>query len=653
MTRRQFVQAAAAVPLLATDTPAPDAGILNLSRTPHAKVRNIPVRAVRMDEGFWTPRRRVNLETSIPTMIELLEQNGIVDNFRRLSGRKQAPVRGPVYTDSDVYKWMEAAAFVLQSGDEPKLRRRLDSLTDEIAAAQEPSGYIHTHLVADRAGERFRRMEHNHELYCLGHLLQAAIAHYRATGGQRLLDIGLKYVRFLERDFGPGKQPLLTGHPELEMALVELHRTTGERQHLDLAGYLLHGDGERLKLKPQQMVYMFSGRPFTGRTRLEGHAVRAMYACCGATDYYLETGDASYRRTLDLLWDDMTRSKLYLTGGVGSRSEGEAFGQPYELPNQLAYTESCAAIGVMMWSWRMLAATGDARYTDVLERALYNGINSGLSLEGNLYCYRNPLALTGDPDDKIRNPWYDTTCCPPNIERVLAALPGYLYGASADGLYVHLFHASRLDGQLADSTPVKLTQATRYPWEGEVEIRVDPAEPREFTLFLRIPGWSRSPHVSVNGRDEPHPAPGRYLALRRRWAAGDRVRLAFDVAPRVLAANPRVTDDIGKAAVQRGPLVYCLEGLDQPAESLFDVALALAADPDAGFSETFRPDLLGGVVALKHQGVMADRPSSELPLYRPLAARSRARREIELTFIPYYTFSNRAATPMQVWVPVA
>jgi DUF1680 family protein len=656
MTRRQWLQSAAALPLggarfgVPPQASARGQGILDLTRSPHAKLRNVPVRAVTIDDGFWAPRRRVNVEDSIPSMIELLEQNGIVDNFRRLSGKKQAPIRGPVYTDSDLYKWMEAAAFVLQSADEPRLRKLLDSCTDEIVAAQEPSGYLHTHLVGERAAERFQRMDSNHELYCLGHLLQAAIACQRATGGTRLLDVGLKYVNYLERDFGFGKQPLLTGHPELEMALVELHRTTGDFRHLDLAGYLLHGDGERLKLKPAQMVYMFSGKPFTSRTRLEGHAVRAMYACCGAADYYLETGNPAYWQTLERLWDDMTRSKMYVTGGVGSRSEGEAFGEPFELPNRLAYTESCAAIGNLMWNWRLLAATGDARYTDVLERALYNGVNSGMSLSGRLYCYRNPLELSGDPEDRIRNPWYDTTCCPPNLERVLASLPGYLYGTSAEGVYVHLYHASRLDWRLEDGMPLRLEQATKYPWAGEVELRVDPAAEREFTLFLRIPGWTRSPRVTVNGRSVPGAVPGRYLALRRRWAAGDRVELAFDVRPRVIAANPRVTDDIGKVAVQRGPLVYCLEGLDQPgADSLFDVALPLPSDPDAGFREEWRPDLLGGIVALKHKGVVSGRRSADLPLYQPLAPA--AGRETELTFIPYYAFANREPTPMQVWVP--
>jgi DUF1680 family protein len=633
MTRREFLAAPAALAVGSAQAK----GILQLERSPSAKLRNVPVSAVRMGEGFWAPRRRVNVETSIPTLLELLESHGIVDNFRRLSGRKQAPRRGPLYTDSDLYKWMEAVAFVLQSGDEPKLRAAFDRLTDDILAAQEPSGYLNTYYVEDRTTLRWKEQHRGHELYCLGHLLQAAIAYQRATGSTRLLDGGLKFVDHLIANFGPGKEPLLTGHPELEMALVELYRTTGDRRHLDLAGYLLRGDGERLKITPSQLVYMFSGRPFTSRTRLEGHAVRAMYACCGAADYYLETGDQDYWKTLSLLWDDMTSAKMYLTGGVGSRAAGEAFGEPYELPNQMAYTESCAAIANLMWNWRMLAATGEARFTDVIERALYNGVNSGMSLAGNLYCYRNPLQLTGNPEDKIRNPWYDTTCCPPNLQRILASLPGYMYSTAADGVYVHLYHASD-----AKFGAFHLVQTTDYPWAGRVDIEVKSGSG---TLYLRIPGWATSAKVEVNGR--PAAAkPGEYFPIRREWRAGDRVVLNLDLSPRLVAANPRVVENIGRAALERGPLVYCLEGLDQKVESVFDVAI----EPGAPFVPEPRKDLLGGLTVLRHTGRVLAEPASKQSLYGRYNAR-RARRAAHLTFIPYYAFANREPTPMMVWVP--
>jgi len=260
-------------------------------------------------------------------------------------------------------------------------------------------------------------MHTGHELYCLGHMLQAGIAYYRATGNRKLMDGGIRFVEYLLRDFGPGKQPLYAGHPEIELALIELYRTTGRKDFLDLAGYILQGDGVRLKLTPQQMSYTFSGRPFTGRTIIEGHAVRVGYAASGAADYYIETGDPAYKSTLERLWKDMTTGKMYVTGGTGSRAAGETFGDQYELPNAKAYTESCAAIANLMWNWRMLAATGEARFADVVETALYNSINSGMSLVGTMYCYRNPLELTEEASNRIRNPWYTTTCCPPNLER--------------------------------------------------------------------------------------------------------------------------------------------------------------------------------------------------------------------------------------------
>ncbi|MEB2362393.1 MAG: glycoside hydrolase family 127 protein, partial [Bryobacterales bacterium] len=519
--------------------------ILNLEKTPHAKLRNVPVSAVRITDGFWSARRAANTTRSMPALLALLEEHGVVDNFRRLSGKKVAR-RGPLYTDSDLYKWMEAAAFVLQTDRDPQLEATLDALSDDIVAAQEPSGYLNTYYHDERKAQRFREMDRGHELYCLGHLLQAAIAYHRATGKRKLLDAGIRFADYLVRDFGPDKHPLLAGHPEIELALIELYRHTGEKKYLELAGYILYGDSERLKLTRNQIQYLFSGTPFTGRTIMEGHAVRAGYACAGAADYYLETGDATYKATLERLWNDMVSGKMYITGGIGSRAAGEAFGDPYELPNAKAYTESCAAIANMMWNWRMLAASGDAKYADVLELALYNSVNSGMSLEGTLYCYRNPLELTAEAARSIRNPWYSTTCCPPNLHRTLASLPGYFYSTSAEGVYVHLYDNNELNWKLADGTSLRIAQATRYPWDGVVDIKVDPERAREFTIFVRIPGWSRSTQVLTDGKTVASMAkPGEYLPVRRKWSAGDTLRLVFDMAPQVIVSHPRVMDNQG------------------------------------------------------------------------------------------------------------
>ena len=622
-----------------------DQGILNLEHSPKAVMHPVPVRAVTLTDGFWYARRKTNVERSIPVMLQLLEEHGVVDNFRRLSGKKNVERRGPLYTDSDLYKWMEAVGFVLQSGDDPKLRAILDGLVDEVLAAQEPSGYLNTYWSGDRAKSRFTEMTRGHELYCLGHMLQAGIAYYRATGNRKLLDGGIRFVDYLVSDFGPDKRPLLTGHPELEMALVELYRTTGNRKHLELAKYLLSGvERDRLKLKDSEVRYMFSGKPFTARTEFEGHAVRAMYASSGAADYVAETGDPAYQTTLDRLWTDLTTRKMYITGGVGSRSQGEAFGEPYELPNSQAYTESCAAIGNMMFQFRMLALHGESKYADIMERALYNGINSGVSLNGTLYCYRNPLASNGE---KIRNEWYDTTCCPPNLQRILASLPGYFYATSKAGLYVNFYHNSDLNWRLEDGTALRVTQSTAYPWKGDVTLTVSPAVEKEFTVYARIPQWSAATIATVNGTKYSAPKAGEYLAITRRWKPRDRIELRFDMTPKLLVSNPQVAENHLKVAVQRGPLVYCVEQIDQQAklaDLLFDASGAFRVSSS---------DMLGGITLLQHSGAAYEQPLSNRPLYETLTAAAERRiKPAGLTLIPYYAWANREQSAMEVWIPL-
>ncbi len=633
-----------------TDDSWKSQGILYLDHSPSAKLRDLPVSSVKMHDGFWAKRMQINADRSVPTMLQELEDHGIMNNFRRLSGKStQATHIGPVYTDSDIYKWIEAAAFVLQSGDRPELRKTIDSMIVDILAAQEPSGYLNTYYQGEKAALRFTEMNRSHELYNLGHLLQGAIAYYRATGDRKLLDGGIKYADYLIANFGPApKRPLLTGHPELEMALVELYRTTGNRKDLDLAGYLFSGvEQQRLKISDAGLVYMFSGKPFTSRTQVEGHAVRAMYAMSGATDYYLETGDAAYWKTLNLLWNDLTSSKMYITGGVGSRASNEAFGVAYELPNQQAYGESCAAIANLMFQWRMLMATADSRYGDVMERALYNGIDSGMSLDGTTYCYRNPLESTGE---KIRNPWYETTCCPPNLERTFAALPGYMYGVNDKGVYVNLYHASNMTWHLPDGSGVEIEQKTEYPWQGAVHFDVKMQQTSPTGIYLRIPAWSTNTRVLVNGKPwTSTPAPGQFYEIRRAWHAGDKIDLQLDMRTRLMTANPLLREDAGRVAVERGPLVYCLESADQPElPSLFDVTLA---GSPADFKAEYRPSLLGGLMVLEHAGFMTQKALASEPLYHELSTRAAPRKPTRLTFIPYYAWANRGSLPMEVWVP--
>jgi DUF1680 family protein len=629
-----------------------DQGIENLTKSPNAKLRDIPVHAVTITGKFWAKRREINVTRSIPTMHDLLEANGRMNNFLRLVGKSTDPQKGPVFSDSDPYKWLEAVGFVLQSGDRPELRASAEKMIDQIVAVQEPSGYLNTYYQDDRKSLRMlpQTQTTGHELYCIGHMLQGSIAYYRATGDRKWLDAGIRFVDdFLIPNYGPEpKKPIVSGHPEIEMGLIELYRITGDKRQLDLAGYILGGD-KRVELPERRTIYMFSGTPFTARTKMQGHAVRAMYACCGATDYYMETGDPTYLQTLNKLWADMTSTKMYVTGGVGSRSDGEAFGDAYELPNFRAYGESCAAIGNMMWNWRMLAVTGEAKFTDVMERALYNGINSGMSLDGTLYCYRNPLAFDPSTGDKIRNEWYDVTCCPPNLERTFGSLPGYFYSTSADGIYVHFYDNSELDWHLENGTGLKVTQKTNYPWDGNVEITVTPAQASDFTFYVRIPGWADQAQVIVSGKALSGVTPGTYLPIRRRWSPGDVIQLKVDVVPQVIEANPRVADDTGRVAIQRGPLIYCLEEIDQPSGiSLSDVAVNPGRRPAEQFQTEFRNDLLGGMVVLHHTGAVFERAATENALYSQYNREEKSKK-VPLTFIPYYAWANRQATAMQVW----
>ena len=588
-------------------------------------------------------------------MLELLEEHGEVDNFRRLSGRKNVARKGPLYTDSDVYKWIEAASWAVASnetseGEKVKFTSEIEALSSDIIAAQEPSGYLNTYYVGDRAHLRFAELTRSHEDYCLGHLIQAAIAYYRATGSRVLLEPAVRFADYIVENFGPDKRPFVTGHPELEMALIELFRTTGNGKYLGFAKYLFTGsERDRLKLKDADLRYTFSGRAFTSRTEFEGHAVRALYAASGATDVFTETGDPAYKRALDLLWTDLTARKMYVTGGVGSKSTGESFGDPYELPNAEAYAETCAAVANVMWNFRLWSLTGEAQYADVLERALYNGVNSGMSLSGNLYCYRNPLASNGE---KLRNPWYDTDCCAPNLERLFESLPGYFYAMSRDGVYVNLYHNSEMSWKMEDGTGLRVTQATTYPWSGDVRITVDPAQTEAFTVYLRWPGWASSIDVQVNGRPYTLSGlqPGSFVPVSRTWTKGDVINVVFPMQPVQIVANSRVIDDYARTSIMRGPLVYALEQIDQSGLLLGD----LSVRPNGANTVETRKDLLGGVTILKISGQVSEKTSVQEPLYQPLSSSvSRPRRPATLVYVPFYTVGNREPNPMEVWVPLS
>lgn len=638
--------------LAAPNRPPSESGVIAISESPFARLHDVPVRAVELGEGFWKDRIDKNRDNSIPMLLRLLEEHGVVDNFRRLSGRKNVERRGFLFTDSDLFKWIEAAAFTLGYNRAPKLEAALESVIDDVLAAQGRDGYLNTYHVDERADKRFTNFRSNHELYCLGHLIQAAIAYYRATGRRALLDGAVRYADYVISLFGPGKRQCFPGHPEIEMALVELYRTTGSRQYLEFARYLLDGvDIGKIeeKVTESDFMYLFSALPFTSRRELRSHAVRGMYACCGATDYYMETGDPEFRKTLEILWNDMTRYKMYITGGAGARYEGEAFGNPYELPNERAYTETCAAIGSIMWNWRMLCATGEARFADVLERALYNGFLAGVSLDGCSYFYRNPLESIGNNE---RQAWHECTCCPPNVERMLASLPGYLYSTSPEGLWVHFYHAGTLRWKLESGTGITVKTETDYPWKGTITLIVEPERAEKFSLFLRLPGWASGARVRVNGGGIAGKyGPSEYCEINRAWQKGDRVTIVLSMEPRAIFANPRLENARGSVSLSRGPLVYCLESPDNPGFPVFDVTLPLyLRHPSADITAKFLPGMLGGVAVLERRAFVYSSELQTHPLYgyEPYGERHRS---VTARFIPYYAWANRGISDMTVWMP--
>lgn len=618
-----------------------DSGVVATSASPHCRLHDVPLRAVRLGDGLWKPRVTANLRASIPKLLELLEEHGVVDNFRRLSGRKYLDRRGPLFTDSDLYKWMEAAALALQTEDSPVVRQALDSVIDDVLAAQAADGYLNTYFSDAPYSEhkRFSNLDNGHELYCAGHLFQAAIAHHRATGETKLLNGARRFADYLVHTFGPGKLEATDGHPEIEMALVELCRTTGERSYLDLAGFLLD--------QPQCHL---GNLAFRQKTEITGHAVRAGYLCAGAADYYAETGDREMLEAAERQWQDMVSGKVYITGSIGSRYAGEAFGASYELPNARAYAETCAAIANAMWNWRMLMLSGEARFADMVETVLYNGFLSGVSLDGCNYFYMNPLECPGSYQ---RAPWHGCTCCPPNVQRTLATMPGWMFSTSAEGLWVHLYGNCRLDWRLDNGQRVALEAKTTYPWEGAVTVEVSPEEPMEFTLFLRIPGWCREAEVWANG-ETTSASPG-YVPLKRRWHPGDIVRLELPMPVELVLANDRVRENVGCVALRRGPVVYCFESPDNPDVSILDLKLLL--DPSAparGFTPEHCPDLLGGVTVLRGQALTPKPGHAPGPLYEPPDQRREAPAEqATVTAIPYHAWANRGPSQMRVWVPWA
>lgn len=608
------------------------AGVVDTRRSPFARLWSLPARNVRFGDGFWRPWRARNRERSIPDLLRMLEEHGVLDNFRRVSGRKDVERRGYYWTDSDLYKWIEAVGFELQRDPASPLGALLEPVIDDVLAAQGPDGYLNTFFVDRDKDERFTRMNASHEFYCLGHLMQAAIAVERANGDARLTQAVRRFADYLWTVFGPGGREEKSDHPELELALIELYRHTGERRYLDFAGRLL----DLLQFADDQEI--------------QGHAVCTTYALCAAADYVMETGDERYAETLERLWQDMVDSKIYLTGGIGARYFYEDFGYRYELPNLWAYAETCAAIGCFMWNWRMLLLTGEARFADLAERILYNGFLAGVGHDGLTYFYQNPLASTGN---YTRQAWHECTCCPPNVQRLLASLGGYMATTSSGGVWLHFYDAMDVRYTTLCDNAVRLRVETRYPWEGLVRVTVFPDAEERFALRLRVPGHSRGATLRLNGEDvEVEAVPGTYVELIRRWELGDTVELDLDLRPQLVRADVRARDNAACMAVMRGPLVYCAEATDN--ERLEPLAAALEVNPrrpGENLRLRRRVDLLDGVTTIETVGRPWPHARDGGPLYQPLRQPLETAAPEPLTLIPYFAWANRGPASMAVWLP--
>lgn len=618
--------------------------------SPYELLHALPLTAVEIRDGFWKDKQATNRAASLPHGFAMLEDSGALNNLRIAAGLMTGTHRGMRFQDSDVYKWLEAASYELAREENPALRQQVDAAIDLLAAAQQENGYLNSYYqIKFKPEDRWTRVDHDHELYCAGHLFEAAVAHHRATGSRRLLDIACRFADHIDSVFGKGKREEAPGHEEVELALIELYRETGERRYLDLATFFLNERGKNtMKGWAYYSPSYYQDRvPVRDNDRVEGHAVRALYLTSGMADLYLETGEQALLESMLRQWHDFTAHKMYLTGGAGARHFDEAFGEPYELPDDSGYCETCAAIASIMWNWRMLRITGQARYAALIERTLYNGFLSGVSLDGKSFYYVNPLFVR---ESHARQPWYECACCPPNVMRLIASINRYLVTVSAREVQVHQYASACFEAQVPEAGSVRLSMETDYPWDGLVRIGVDEAGSGNWTLRLRIPDWCGAAQAQVNGRPAEAGLDEGYLLLARRWQAGDTITLELPMTPRLVRAHPYISSTRGALALERGPLVYCLEGEDQPAP--VDL-LSVQIDPHTTFQVRRRDDLLGGTVMISGHGYLPDMTAWADRLYLPhTQANSLTRSPIELHFIPYHQWANRKPGPMRVWVPM-
>jgi DUF1680 family protein len=642
---------------------------------PDYPFKPVPFTSVHLNDVFWAPRIETNRTATIPVAFQQCEKTNRVYHFERaaaaLRGEELTDKRPPGYPfdDTDLYKVIEGASYTLSVHRDPKLEAYVDGLIAKIAAAQEPDGYLYTtRTINPKEPHRWAGAERwvlerddSHELYDLGHLFEAAVAHYLATGKRTFLDVAIKAADLLVKTFGPGKRSTWPGHQITEMALVRLYRVTGNEEYLKLAKFLIDERGPGPdpasptkfpggeQANPRGLQYNQAHLKVIEQTEPVGHAVRATYMYSGMADIAALTGDEAVRAAGKRIWDHLMRSKLYITGGIGASGSGEAFGRPYELPNMTAYNETCASVGMDYWAHRLFLLEGDAQYIDVMERTLYNGLISGVALDGRTFFYPNPLESNGQ---HARSEWFGVACCPGNITRFMASVPGYVYARRGDALYVNLFAGGTADIEL-DGGKLKVVQDTRYPWDGLVKLTVQPDRARQFVINVRIPGWARNQPVpsdlyrfldpqakpasiEVNGRPVTMTIDKGYAAIQRTWQPGDVVTINLPMDVRRVVAHESVEADRNRVALQRGPIVYAAEWPDNPNGKVRNIVL-----PDsAALSTTFRADLLNGVQVItgKAFGMSEDEQGAIRKAEQPFMA------------IPYATWANRGRGQMTVWL---
>jgi len=616
------------------------AAVARAEDTQHRKLSAVPFNEVKVQDEFWAPRIQTNREKSLPHNFKWCEQTGRISNFAKAGGLMPGKFEGIFFNDSDVYKVLEGASYSLADKPDAALEKTVDDAIAKIAAAQQKDGYLNCFYTIAKPGQRWTNLKDMHELYCGGHMIEAAVAHYRATGKKTFLDVAVKFADHVDRTFGPQKRHGAPGHEEIELALVKLYQASGQQRYLDLAKFFIDLRGDKTQ-REIWGAYHQDHLPVCKQSEIVGHAVRAMYLYSGVADVAAYSRDQELIDAMHRLWRNVVEEKMYITGGIGARHASEAFGDAYELPNDSAYCETCAAIGLALWAHRLNLMHGDAQYADVLERVLYNGILSGIALDGERFFYVNPLASNGSHH---RQPFFDCACCPSNVVRFVPSVPGYVYAvdegrsplstgeksskesAGRDArktIHVNLYVAGTAKIKIGEST-VKLTQETRYPWDGKVKLSIEPDGLDVFAICLRIPSWCKDARVKVCGSAVKQPDIERgYLRLNGPWRPGDAIELDLPMEIQRIEAHPRVKADAGRVALQRGPIVYCFEAVDNGGPIR---EMVLPRDPK--FTAEYRKDLLGGVTVIKS-----------------VDAKGRA-----ILAVPYHVWDHRQPGEMAVWI---